>query len=126
MYTSFLDDLCLTSRIATVGALGVEGRSDESFLFLLARERTGRMRRRLARRSRQQARRRGPGFPEGPLHRPGQPCVTCHGAERPAESSSAWRHRLPCLRGQSGAGGHVLIGYQRGRGHNPDERVGTF
>jgi hypothetical protein len=27
-----------------------------------------------------------PGVPEGPLHRPGQPCVTCHGGEGPGES----------------------------------------
>lgn len=27
-----------------------------------------------------------PGVPEGPLHRPGQPCLVCHGAEGPAES----------------------------------------
>jgi hypothetical protein len=25
-----------------------------------------------------------PGVPEGPLHRPGQPCVTCHGPDGPA------------------------------------------
>ena len=25
-----------------------------------------------------------PGVPEGPLHRPGQPCVTCHGESGPA------------------------------------------
>ena len=25
-----------------------------------------------------------PGVPEGPLHRPGQPCVTCHGDSGPA------------------------------------------
>jgi cytochrome c553 len=27
-----------------------------------------------------------PGVPQGPLHRPGQPCVTCHGGEGPGES----------------------------------------
>jgi hypothetical protein len=27
-----------------------------------------------------------PGIPAGPLHRPGQPCVTCHGGMGPAES----------------------------------------
>jgi len=27
-----------------------------------------------------------PGVPPGPLHRPGQPCVTCHGGEGPAGS----------------------------------------
>ena len=27
-----------------------------------------------------------PGVPEGPLHRPGQPCVTCHGDYGPADS----------------------------------------
>ena len=27
-----------------------------------------------------------PGVPEGPLHRPGQPCVTCHGEYGPADS----------------------------------------
>jgi hypothetical protein len=26
-----------------------------------------------------------PGVPEGPLHRPGQPCVVCHGESGPAE-----------------------------------------
>jgi hypothetical protein len=28
-----------------------------------------------------------PGVPVGPLHRPGQPCLTCHGGEGPAEST---------------------------------------
>jgi hypothetical protein len=27
-----------------------------------------------------------PGVPEGPLHRPGQPCLTCHDADGPAET----------------------------------------
>jgi hypothetical protein len=27
-----------------------------------------------------------PGVPQGPLHRAGQPCVTCHGGEGPADS----------------------------------------
>jgi hypothetical protein len=27
-----------------------------------------------------------PGVPPGPLHRPGQPCLTCHGGEGPADS----------------------------------------
>jgi hypothetical protein len=27
-----------------------------------------------------------PGVPPGPLHRPGQPCLVCHGGEGPAES----------------------------------------
>jgi hypothetical protein len=27
-----------------------------------------------------------PGVPAGPLHRPGQPCLVCHGGEGPAES----------------------------------------
>jgi hypothetical protein len=26
------------------------------------------------------------GYPVGPLHRPGQPCLTCHGGDGPAES----------------------------------------
>lgn len=27
-----------------------------------------------------------PGVPPGPLHRPGQPCLTCHGGEGPADA----------------------------------------
>jgi hypothetical protein len=27
-----------------------------------------------------------PGVPPGPLHRPGQPCLTCHGGDGPADS----------------------------------------
>jgi hypothetical protein len=27
-----------------------------------------------------------PGVPVGPLHRPGQPCLTCHGGDGPADS----------------------------------------
>lgn len=31
-----------------------------------------------------------PAVPEGPLHRPGQPCVTCHGEYGPADSEFAF------------------------------------
>jgi hypothetical protein len=30
-----------------------------------------------------------PAVPEGPLHRPGQPCLVCHGGEGPAEKEFA-------------------------------------
>ena len=30
-----------------------------------------------------------PGVPKGPLHRPGQPCLVCHGEAGPASPSSS-------------------------------------
>ena len=41
-----------------------------------------------------------PGVPKGPLHRPGQPCLTCHGGEGPASAQFTVAGTLYALQGQ--------------------------
>jgi hypothetical protein len=41
-----------------------------------------------------------PGVPRGPLHRPGQPCVTCHGGSGPASTQFSVGGTLYAIQGQ--------------------------
>ena len=50
-----------------------------------------------------------PGVPEGPLHRPGQPCATCHGESGPADSEFTIAGTVYALLGQSQPVPNVLV-----------------
>jgi hypothetical protein len=39
-----------------------------------------------------------PSVPEGPLHRPGQPCMTCHGGDGPGEPDYAFAGTIYAVR----------------------------
>jgi mono/diheme cytochrome c family protein len=50
-----------------------------------------------------------PGVPEGPLHRPGQPCVTCHGGEGPADAEFSLAGTVYLLQYQAVAAPNVKV-----------------
>ncbi len=50
-----------------------------------------------------------PGVPVGPLHRPGQPCATCHGEAGPADSEFTIAGTVYALLGQSPPVPNVLV-----------------
>jgi hypothetical protein len=49
------------------------------------------------------------GVPVGPLHRPGQPCVTCHGSSGPAESEFSVAGTVYLLSRQDTPAGGALV-----------------
>ena len=52
-----------------------------------------------------------PGVPVGPLHRPGQPCLVCHGGSGPASSQFSIAGTITMTQGQPGpaSGAQVVI-----------------
>jgi hypothetical protein len=70
-----------------------------------------------------------PGVPRGPLHRAGQPCLTCHGGEGPAgsEFSVAGTVYLLSYQETPAPGVNVLIEDSTGvAGIVPTNQVGSF
>jgi hypothetical protein len=49
------------------------------------------------------------GVPAGPLHRPGQPCLTCHGGIGPASTQFSAGGTLYALQGQSAAAISAMV-----------------
>jgi hypothetical protein len=71
-----------------------------------------------------------PGVPPGPLHRPGQPCLACHGGEGPAKVQFSVGGTVYAVRGQPGPAVGALVQVQDIDGRywtsEPTNAVGNF
>jgi len=70
-----------------------------------------------------------PGVKRGPLHRPGQPCLVCHGASGPSSHEFVMAGTVYAVQGQSAParGAQVLIEDQRGSSYvATTNEVGNF
>ncbi len=70
-----------------------------------------------------------PGVRPGPLHRPGQPCVTCHGGEGPGNSEFSLAGTVYLVSGQATPAPNVIVQLEDSTGVAgtiPTNDVGTF
>jgi hypothetical protein len=57
-----------------------------------------------------------PGVPRGPTHRPGQPCLVCHGGQGPASARFLMAGTVYGVQGESAPAGGAKVGIEDIRG----------
>lgn len=70
-----------------------------------------------------------PGVPPGPLHRPGQPCLTCHGGGGPATALFSLGGTITLVRGDTAPAVNALVQIEDIGGNYwtaPTNEVGNF
>ncbi len=70
-----------------------------------------------------------PSVPPGPLHRPGQPCITCHGGSGPASTQFSVGGTVYQIQGQNGPAVNAVVQMEDIDGHTfsvTTNEVGNF